>query len=65
MKIAAGILLGFALMPLTIGLIGVFTWAGMHWQLRRVDLMLGVAIGIATIIVVGALSAITITDGVE
>lgn len=52
MKHLPGIALGFALMPATIGLIGLFVWTGIHYELSRADTAVGMMLGIATLILV-------------
>jgi len=54
MKTFAGIALGFALMPATLGLIGTFAWTGIHFELSRTDTVLGAALGIVTLIIAAA-----------
>lgn len=51
MKTFCGIALGFAMMPATIGIIGLFAWVGIRFELARSDTALGGALGIATLIV--------------
>jgi hypothetical protein len=51
-KTVWGILLGFALMPATIGLIGLFAFLGIHFQLSRADSAIGAALGISVLIIV-------------
>lgn len=48
MKTLAGVALGFAMMPATFGLIAAFAWAGIYFNLSRVDCALGALLGIVT-----------------
>lgn len=51
MKTAIGIALGFALMPATLALIGGFAALSMWFDVRRVDTMIGAALGLATLVI--------------
>lgn len=51
MRTFLGIALGFALMPATLALVGGFVALDLWLELRREDLLIGYALGIAVLIV--------------
>lgn len=51
MKTFLGIALGFSLMPTVVGLIFLFAWLSMRFELSRSATALGGALGVATLIV--------------
>lgn len=54
MKQLAGIALGFALTPALLGLMALFVWTSMRFELSRADVGLGYALGFAALVVFAA-----------
>lgn len=55
MKTFAGVALGFMLMPAVIGLLALFVWACMRFDMSRSAVALGGALGIATLVIVAGI----------
>ncbi len=55
-KTIAGIALGFALMPATFGMIALFSWAAIHFELSKTDTALGGLLGIGVAIIAGVIA---------
>lgn len=52
MKTFAGVALGFMLTPAVIGLMALFVWVSMRFDMSRSAVALGGALGVATLIIV-------------